>query len=71
MFNKVNTEAEGVNCESLRTKYDKIMEVVHENYTKTGDIEESSHGECIQMLHKPRITSKIKKMRSNYKKLLL
>ena len=33
-------EAEGVNSESLRTKYDKIMEIVQDNSPKTGDIEE-------------------------------
>ena len=37
---KVNMEAEGVNSESLRTKYDKIMEIVQDNSPKTGDIEE-------------------------------
>ena len=44
---KVNMEAEEVDQESLRTKYDKIMEIVHEKYPKTGDIEEFSHGECV------------------------
>ena len=37
---KVNMQAEGVNSESLRTKYDKIMEIVQDNSPKTGDIEE-------------------------------
>ena len=37
---KVNMEAEGVNSESLRTKYDKIMEIVQDNSLKTGDVEE-------------------------------
>ena len=56
---KVNIEAEGVDWENLRAKYEKIMEIVHENYPKTGDIEEFPHGECIQELHKARITNKI------------
>ena len=56
-------EAEGVERESLRTKYDKIMEIVHKNYPKTGNIEE-----CIQELHKACITSKVKKVHSDYKK---
>ena len=58
---RVNMKAEGVNWENLRTKYHKIMEIVQENYPKTGDIEEFPYGECIQKLHKARITSKIKK----------
>ena len=33
-------EVEGVDWENLRAKYEKIMEIVHENYPKTGDIEE-------------------------------
>ena len=57
---RVNMKAEGVNWENLRTKYHKIMEIVQENYPKTGDIEEFPYGECIQKLHKVRITSKIK-----------
>ena len=61
-------KAEGADWESLRTKYDKIMEIVHENYPKTGDIEEFPFGECIQELNKALITSKIKKIRSDYKK---
>ena len=65
---KVNMEAEGVDWENLRAKYEKIMEIVHENYPKTGDIEEFPHGECIQELHKARITNKIKKIRSDDKK---
>ena len=44
------------------------MEIVHKNYPKTGGIEEFPHGECIQGLHKARIRSKIKKIRSDYKK---
>ena len=60
---KKNMEAEGVERESLRTKYDKIMEIVHKNYPKTGNIEE-----CIQELHKACITSKVKKVHSDYKK---
>ena len=28
---KVNMEAEGVDWENLRAKYEKIMEIVHEN----------------------------------------
>ena len=60
---KKNMEAEGVEQESLRTKYDKIMEIVHKNYPKTGNIEE-----CIQELHKACITSKVKKVHSDYKK---
>ena len=60
---KKNMEAEGVEWESLRTKYDKIMEIVHKNYPKTGNIEE-----CIQELHKACITSKVKKVHSDYKK---
>ena len=44
------------------------MAIVHEKYPKTGDIEEFPHGECIQELHKARITSKIRKIRSDYKK---
>ena len=65
---KVNMEAEGVDWENLRAKHEKIMEIVHENYPKTGDIEEFPHGECIQELHKARITNKIKKIRSDDKK---
>ena len=65
---KVNMEAEGVDWENLRAKYEKIMEIVHENYPKTGDIEEFPHGECIQELHKARITNKIKKICSDDKK---
>ena len=61
-------EAEGVDWENLRAKYEKIMKTVHENYPKTGDIEEFPHGECIQELHKARITNKIKKIRSDDKK---
>ena len=60
---KKNMEAEGVERDSLRTKYDKIMEIVHKNYPKTGNIEE-----CIQELHKACITSKVKKVHSDYKK---
>ena len=60
---KKNMEAEGVERESLRTKYDKIMKIVHKNYPKTGNIEE-----CIQELHKAGITSKVKKVHSDYKK---
>ena len=52
-------EAQRVDWESLRTKYDKIMEIVHENYPKTSDIKEFPHGECIQELDKVCITSKI------------
>ena len=62
---KKNMEAEGVERESLRTKYDKIMEIVHKNYPKTGNIEE-----CIQELHKACITSKVKKVHSDYKKAI-
>ena len=58
---RVNMKVEGVNWENLRTKYHKIMEIVQENYPKTGDIKEFPYGECIQELHKARITSKIKK----------
>ena len=65
---KVNMEAEGVDWESGRIKYDKIMEIVHENYPKTGGIEEFPYGEYTQELHKARITSKTKKIRSDYKK---
>ena len=65
---KGNMEAAGVDWEGLRTKYDKTMEIVHENYPKTGDIEQFPHGECMQELHKARITNKIKKIRSDYKK---
>ena len=60
---KKNMEAERVERESLRTKYDKIMEIVHKNYPKTGNIEE-----CIQELHKACITSEVKKVHSDYKK---
>ena len=59
-----------MNWESLRTKYDKIMETVHENYPKTGDIAECPYRECIKELHNARITSKVKKIRSNYKKAI-
>ena len=38
------------------------MQIVHENQPKTGDIEEFTHGEYIQELHKALITSKIKKI---------
>ena len=65
---KVNMETERVDWQSLTTIYDKIMERVLENYLKTSDIEEFSHGECIQELLKARITSKIKKIRFDYKK---
>ena len=54
-------EADGVDWESLRTKYDIIMKIVHENYPKTGNGEEFLHGESIQELYKTFITSKIKK----------
>ena len=54
-------EADGVDWESLRTKYDIIMKIVHENYPKTGNGEELLHGESIQELYKTFITSKIKK----------
>ena len=56
---KVNMETERVDWQSLTTIYDKIMEIVLENYLKTSDIEEFPHGECIQELHKACITSKI------------
>lgn len=57
-------EAEGVERENLRTKYNKIMEIVHKNSKlKTGNIEE-----CMQELHKACITSKVKKVHSDYKK---
>ena len=58
---KVNMEAKEVDWENLRAKCEKIMEIVHENYAKIGDIEEFPHGECIQELHKARIRNKIKK----------
>ena len=61
-------EAERVDWESLRTKYDITMEIVHENYPKTNGIEEFPHEKCIQELHKAFITSKIKKICSDYKK---
>ena len=50
-------EAVRIYWESLRTKYDKIMEIVHENYPKISDIEEFSPGECMQELHKALITT--------------
>ena len=69
---KVNMEAEGVDWESLRTKYDKIMEILHKNYPKTGDIEEFPHGECIQELqHKALIPTKQKKFVLIIRKLLI
>ena len=43
------------------------MEIVHEKYPKTGDIEKFPHGECMQELQKACIRSKIKKIRSDYK----
>ena len=64
----MNIEADGVDWESLRTKYDIIMKIVHEIYSRTGNGEEFLHGESIQELYKAFITSKIKKLCSNYKK---
>ena len=61
-------EAEGVDWESVRTKYDITMEMVYQNYPKTDDIKEFPRGECIQELHKAFITSKTKKICSDYKK---
>ena len=62
-------EAQGVDWESMtKNKYDKIMETVHKNYPKIGGIKEFPHGECIQELHNAHITSKILKIRSDYKK---
>ena len=55
-------EAEGVDWESVRTKYDITMEIVYQNYPKTDDIKEFPRGECIQELHKAFITSKTKKI---------
>ena len=54
-------DAEGVDWDSLRTKYDIIMKIVHENYPKTGNGEEFLHAESIQELYKAFITNKIKK----------
>ena len=60
-----------MNWESLKTKYNKIIEIVHKNYPKTGDIEEFPYRQCLQELHKARITSKIKKIVLIIRKLLI
>ena len=47
------------------------MKIVHKNYPKTGDIEEFPYRQCLQKLHKARITSKIKKIVLIIRKLLI
>ena len=68
---KVNMEAEGVDWENLRAKYEKIMEIVHENYPKTGDIEEFPHGECIKSYTKHVLQIKLKKFVLMIRRLLI
>lgn len=63
-------EAESADCESLRTKYQKIRQILHKNYLKPGDFEEFLHGEHLHKLHKTQITSKIKKILSEYKQAI-
>ena len=64
-------DAEGVDWESLRTKYDIIMTIVHENYPKTGNGEEFLHAQSIQGLYKAFIINKIKKIVLIIRKLMI
>ena len=65
---KADTENEGIDWESVKTKYEKITVIFHENYPTNDDIENFPRAKEIDTLNKARITSKIKNIRSSYKK---
>ena len=66
---KVENDAEGIDWESCRTKYEKIMNIFLEIYQKNKDDEENyPRAKSLELLNRTRITSKLKSIRSSYKK---
>ena len=66
---KVECESDGIDWESVKTKYEKITVTFHENYPKNEN-EDFPHAKNIGILNKARVNSKTKNIRANYKKAI-
>lgn len=65
---KVENELQGKDWESIRTKYETITGNFQDSYPKNSDEDYPRSGNRLSKLSRQRVTSKLKNIRSSYKK---